>query len=70
MAMRVTADNDTCIGAGECALACPQVFGQDDQGYVTVLDANPDESLRAAVEDAVGRCPSGALEVVDADPGR
>jgi ferredoxin len=63
--MRVTVDTDTCIGAGECALTCPEVFGQDDQGYVVLLDPNPDESLRPQIEDAVARCPSGAIAAAD-----
>jgi ferredoxin len=59
--MHVAVDNDTCIGAGECALTCPEVFGQDDEGYVVLLEPSPDESLRPQVEDAVARCPSGAI---------
>jgi ferredoxin len=45
--------------------ACPTVFAQDDEGYVALLDASPDDSLRAQVEDAAESCPSGAIEVSD-----
>jgi ferredoxin len=63
--MHVTVDNDTCIGAGECALTCPEVFGQDEEGYVVLLDPGPDDSLRPQVEEAVAGCPSGAIAAAD-----
>jgi ferredoxin len=59
--LEVAVDNETCIGAGECARTCPEVFGLDDEGYVVLLDPNPTDSLRPQVEEAVGECPSGAI---------
>lgn len=32
--MRTHADRDKCIGAGQCAMAAPAVFDQDDDGVV------------------------------------
>lgn len=60
---RVAVDRDLCIGAGHCVLAAPEVFDQDDEGLVAVLDEDaleaPDDSVRAAAQ----RCPSGALSL-------
>jgi ferredoxin len=61
--MRIEADLELCIGAGNCAMTAPDVFDQDPKdGRVVVLGdlttANAD-----AVRQAVWRCPSGALSL-------
>ena len=61
--MRVDVDSDACVGSGSCAKVCPEVFELGDDGYLRVLDAEPGESLRSAVEDAVELCPTGAITV-------
>ncbi|MBA8793429.1 ferredoxin [Friedmanniella endophytica] len=63
--MRIRADHDVCIGAGNCVLSAPAVFDQDDDGLVELLvDEVPDDE-REAAEVAVRRCPSGALTLED-----
>jgi ferredoxin len=59
--MRIEIDEDKCTMAGQCVLAAPNVFDQRDDGVVLVLDAEPPESERAAVEDAIIRCPAVAI---------
>ncbi|WP_055481017.1 (4Fe-4S)-binding protein [Sphaerimonospora mesophila] len=62
--MKINADTGRCVGAGMCALTVPGVFDQsDDDGTVVLLDPEPAESLREAVEQAVRLCPSGALSI-------
>lgn len=64
--MRVAADRDLCQGHQMCQLEAPGVFGFDrDTDQVTVLDAEPDETQRDAVRNAVRYCPTGALSVTD-----
>jgi len=64
--MRVTADRTVCIGAGLCALTAPGVFDQDDdQGLVTVLNPAPEAADQAAVREAAGICPSGAVRFTE-----
>ncbi|GGY79563.1 ferredoxin [Streptomyces sp. WAC04189] len=59
---RVSADRERCVGAGQCVLAAPAVFDQDeDDGLVHVLVESPSVSQADAVRDAVRACPSGAL---------
>lgn len=61
--MRVLADRDVCISAGNCVMAAGAVFDQDDDGIVVVLvDDVPDAEL-AHVRDAVKLCPSEALRL-------
>ncbi|MGW5008455.1 ferredoxin [Streptomyces parvulus] len=60
--MKIVADRDRCVGAGQCARIAPELFdqGQDD-GLVVVLNAEPDESMLAEADEAVDLCPAGAL---------
>jgi ferredoxin len=64
--MRVSADRDVCIGSGNCVLTAPAVFDQDDEeGLVVLLKAEVAPDDAGAVREAVARCPSGALRLVD-----
>lgn len=60
--MKVTADQDKCCGAGSCVMLAPDVFDQREQdGVVVLLDARPPAALHAAVREAAGVCPAGAI---------
>jgi ferredoxin len=64
--MRVSADRDVCIGSGNCVLTAPAVFDQDDEeGLVVLLKAEVAPEDAGAAREAVARCPSGALRLVD-----
>ena len=62
--MRVDVDMDLCQSHGECCFAAPEVFelGEDD---VLKWVEHPDESQRAAVEQAVLVCPVAAISLSD-----
>ena len=63
--MKVEADRDVCIQAGNCVMAAAAVFDQDDDGIVVVLvDDIPDDEMDH-VREAVKLCPSQALRIVD-----
>ncbi|MGV9661159.1 ferredoxin [Streptomyces koyangensis] len=68
--LRVAVDRSLCLGAGQCAYSAPDVFAQDDDGLVTVLDPAPAAEHLAALHQAEDLCPSGALRVIEAAPGR
>ncbi|MFT3900905.1 MAG: ferredoxin [Gordonia sp. (in: high G+C Gram-positive bacteria)] len=62
--MRIEVDLDLCQGHGMCEMEAPEVF-EAQRDYVEILDKNPDESLRKAVEAAVRYCPTQALRIVE-----
>ena len=63
--MHIQADREACIGAGNCVLAAEDVFDQDDDAIVVVLQEHPSADQEPAVRNAVAQCPSGALSLVE-----
>jgi ferredoxin len=60
--MHLTIEPDACVGSGQCALAVPEIFDQDEEdGTVVLLDARPGPELRDAVREAAGLCPVQAI---------
>lgn len=60
--VRVRIDSEWCQGHGRCYDLAPGLFGEDDEGYGTVLGdgAVPPEAERDA-RLAVANCPEGAI---------
>ncbi|BBY49811.1 ferredoxin [Mycolicibacterium arabiense] len=63
--MRVDADRDACISAGNCVMTADEVFDQDDDGIVVVLVSEVSADDEAKVREAVKLCPASALRLVD-----
>ncbi|MCD9874480.1 ferredoxin [Streptomyces guryensis] len=56
-------DKGVCIGAGQCALAAPGVFTQDDDGFSTLLPGREDGGGDPMVREAARACPVAAITV-------
>jgi ferredoxin len=64
--MRIVADRDVCVGAGQCVLSEPKVFDQSDEdGIVVLRTEHPDTEFEENVRTAVNICPSGALSIAE-----
>ncbi|GAA1975197.1 ferredoxin [Amycolatopsis minnesotensis] len=62
--MRIIADRDRCVGAGQCVLTEPAVFDQsEDDGTVLVQRDEVDGEILVSVQEAVHVCPSQALSL-------
>ena len=63
--MRVVVDFDLCESNAICMQIAPVVFEVRDDDFLYVLEENPGEDRRAAVAEAVQRCPKQAISVED-----
>ncbi|WP_433271408.1 ferredoxin [Actinosynnema sp. CS-041913] len=62
--MKIIADTDRCVGAGQCVLTEPALFDQsEDDATVIVLDETPEGELVAKAREAVHLCPGQALSL-------
>lgn len=63
--MKLDVSRSTCVGAGQCVLVAEEIFDQDDDGLVVVLDAAPEPRLEGAARQAAALCPAQAIHVHD-----
>jgi ferredoxin len=63
--VRIEANRDVCIGAGMCVMTAPELFDQDDDGFVVLLTGEVPEEEAGRARRAVANCPSGALRAAD-----
>ena len=61
--MRVVTDTSACVGAGQCALVAGEIFDQDDDGIVDLLEPEPGPGLEAAARRAASLCPARAISI-------
>lgn len=64
--MKMTVDENACIGCGACVATCDKVFGFDDNYAKVIVDVIPEESVSDAM-DALEGCPVNAISVVDSE---
>lgn len=63
--MKISVDTSACIGAGQCALVAGDLFDQDDDGIVVLLDDEPAESQYTAARRAASLCPARAIKIAE-----
>ena len=63
--MKVVVDFDRCASNAVCMSLVPEIFEVRDDGYLYILDENPDPSMRPRLEEAVRSCPTQAISLVD-----
>ncbi|MGH3022700.1 MAG: ferredoxin [Gaiellaceae bacterium] len=65
--VRITVDHDICMGNGQCVFLAPEVFRHNENRQSEVID--PAGAPEETVLQAAGYCPTGAIEVSDAETG-
>jgi len=65
--MKITADRPVCIGAGQCALVAEELFDQDDEGFVVLLEDEPEPSQYAGARRAAALCPARAIVITESE---
>lgn len=63
--MKISVDMTRCTGHGFCEALAEDVFEVRTDGVTHLLDDNPGEDNREAVDEAVATCPTRALSVSD-----
>jgi ferredoxin len=64
----VSTRTDVCVGCGQCALAVPEVFDQDQRdGTVILLAPTPPADLHDRVRQAADNCPVEAISVTEVE---
>ena len=63
--MRIVVDYDLCESNALCVLSAPELFEVRDDDCLYLLNAFPDESLRAKAQAAAHACPKQAIKIVD-----
>ncbi|MFE9470336.1 ferredoxin [Streptomyces griseofuscus] len=61
--LHVSAQRETCVTSSLCVYRLPQVFDQDEEGRVVVLDDSPPDSLRDELRRAWRGCPTRSIQV-------
>lgn len=62
--LRIEVDRDRCCGSGNCVLAAPEVFDQDEaDGLVLLLRPAPPPEAADQVRRAADLCPAGAIRL-------
>ncbi|WP_328341106.1 ferredoxin [Micromonospora sp. NBC_00421] len=61
--MNITVDTGSCIGSGQCAASAPEVFDQDDDGRVVLIESRPAETFHDLVHEVAQCCPVQAISL-------
>lgn len=57
--------NDSCIGCGLCAMACPEVFEMIDSGVAIATEGEVPVGVLDTAAQAQSGCPVNAIENED-----
>lgn len=61
--MDVEVDQDKCVASGACVMEAPEVFDQDDDGIVVVLNDHPSGTELDSAMRAVAVCPAAVIRL-------
>jgi ferredoxin len=61
--VKIIFDRDKCKLHAQCRGAAPELFSFAPNGSLVILDENPPEELREALQDAVDACPEQAISI-------
>jgi ferredoxin len=61
--LRVIANRSACCGYGVCQEICPEVFGLDDNGIVTLKMEWVAPGLEERAREGAQACPQSALSI-------
>lgn len=66
--MKVTVDRGACTGHGRCYTICPEVYGEDEEGYCLIERPDVPAAHRVSARRAADNCPERAIHVTETTP--
>jgi ferredoxin len=63
--MKIIVNTSACVGAGQCAMSAEELFDQDDDGMVMVLNDEPNPDQQPAARRAAALCPARAITIAE-----
>jgi ferredoxin len=63
--LTIVVDWNLCESNGVCMKQAPELFKLDENGELQILVEHPGEDLRGKLEDAIKRCPRGAISAIE-----
>jgi len=63
--VKIVFDRAKCKQHAQCRGAAPELFSFAEDGSLVVIDDNPPEDLREALQDAIDACPQRAISMED-----
>jgi ferredoxin len=61
----IFSNREICASAGQCVRTAGEIFDQDNEGVVIVLNPTPEKEFHEKVRVAVSLCPSGAITFIE-----
>ena len=61
--MKVELEADKCVASGQCVVAAMEVFDQDDDGIVMILNDRPEGADQESARRAAALCPARAISL-------
>ncbi|MEY3744872.1 MAG: hypothetical protein RL430_343 [Actinomycetota bacterium] len=61
--MKVVVNFDVCASTGACTQIAPEVFEVRSDGYLYVLQENPEGPNAALAQQAADMCPTAAITI-------
>ena len=63
--MKIVVDFDLCESNAICMQIAPDLFEVRDDDFLYVLNEEPDEDRREALEECAQRCPKQAIAIAE-----
>jgi ferredoxin len=61
--MKISVDENLCVGHGRCYALAPDVFGADDFGHCEILNESPEGALAEQARLGAENCPERAITI-------